>query len=168
MEVWATQSIVNLRTPTDTSMPHLTTIRHSLIQLSIHLPRAPYAYRMLITSRRKRRSYAKLCMLTATQITKSFKLPPKVIEDADVEREKHCATAFLPYISGTTDKVSRLLRAHNIKTTFRPHQKINTMLRNAKQSSSRVTRRLRGSLWVVPPSLHRPDQQKNICLSERT
>lgn len=38
----------------------------------------------------------------------------------------------MPYVEGTTDKVSRLLKKHNIKTTFRAERKINTLLRSSK------------------------------------
>ena len=44
----------------------------------------------------------------------------------------HKFRAFLPYIQNTTDKISRLLRKHNINTVFRAENKLSNLLRSAK------------------------------------
>ena len=38
----------------------------------------------------------------------------------------------LPYIKGTTDRIGRILRRHNISTAFKPYQTIRSQLRNPK------------------------------------
>lgn len=42
------------------------------------------------------------------------------------------AVAFLPYVSGTTDRIARLLATANIKTVFTADRKIGEMLRSVK------------------------------------
>ncbi|KAK5641045.1 hypothetical protein RI129_009592 [Pyrocoelia pectoralis] len=42
--------------------------------------------------------------------------------------------AYLPYIKGTTDKISRILQKHKIDTTFTPYRKIHSILRNSKDN----------------------------------
>ena len=39
---------------------------------------------------------------------------------------------IIPYVKGTTDKIGRLLRKHNIKTVYKPHQTIRSYLKNPK------------------------------------
>jgi len=39
---------------------------------------------------------------------------------------------ILPYIKETTDRISRILNKHNIRTTFKPLRKIRRILRNPK------------------------------------
>lgn len=48
------------------------------------------------------------------------------------ESEKPVAKAYLPYVRGTTDKISKLLRKHKIETIFKTDRKISTVLRNPK------------------------------------
>ncbi|XP_076391768.1 uncharacterized protein LOC143265172 [Megachile rotundata] len=45
----------------------------------------------------------------------------------DAHDKKH-ATTFLQYIQGTTDRIGRILRKHNIKTVFTTHTKIGQLL----------------------------------------
>lgn len=46
--------------------------------------------------------------------------------------EEPLSTAFLPYIKGTTDKISRLLRKYKVRTVFRTENKISSLLRSVK------------------------------------
>ena len=39
---------------------------------------------------------------------------------------------ILPYVKGTTDRIARVLKNNNIKTVFKPHKKIHSLLRNIK------------------------------------
>ncbi|KAJ7309906.1 hypothetical protein JRQ81_007994 [Phrynocephalus forsythii] len=48
------------------------------------------------------------------------------------ETEENNGTALLPYIKGTTDKISKILHKHNIKTAFCTDRKIANILRNPK------------------------------------
>lgn len=48
------------------------------------------------------------------------------------EKEKPASKAYLPYVKGTTDKISRILRRHKVETTFRTDRKISSILRNPK------------------------------------
>lgn len=53
--------------------------------------------------------------------------PPK-----NQDTEENNGMALLPYIKGTTDKISKILHKHNIKTAFCTNQKIANILRNPK------------------------------------
>ncbi|XP_077778802.1 uncharacterized protein LOC144326219 [Podarcis muralis] len=53
--------------------------------------------------------------------------PPK-----NQDTEENNGIALLPYIKGTTDKISKILHKHNIKTAFCANQKIANILRNPK------------------------------------
>lgn len=48
------------------------------------------------------------------------------------EKETPTAKTYLPYVKGTTDRISKILRRHNIETTFKADRKISTVLRNPK------------------------------------
>jgi len=39
---------------------------------------------------------------------------------------------YLPYVKGTTDKIERILRKHELKTVFKPMNKLQTLLRPVK------------------------------------
>ena len=54
----------------------------------------------------------------------------KTRHNEEIEQEKPRATAFLPYVRGSTDKISNLLKSRNIKTIFKPDRKIASMLRS--------------------------------------
>ncbi len=43
-------------------------------------------------------------------------------------------TVFLPFVKGSTDKISRLFRKYNVKTVFSPAQKISDILPSTKDS----------------------------------
>lgn len=47
-------------------------------------------------------------------------------------RDDYTGTVHLPYIRGTTDKISHILRKNNIKTTFKPLKTINRCLKSVK------------------------------------
>ncbi|XP_062837651.1 uncharacterized protein LOC134299269 [Anolis carolinensis] len=49
-------------------------------------------------------------------------------QDKDPPRGK----VFLPYIKGTTDRIGKLMKKHNLQTIYRPTKKIQQMLRSAK------------------------------------
>lgn len=55
------------------------------------------------------------------------KQPPKPNNET-----KQIATAYLPYIKGTTDKISRIISKHNIKTVFKPHCILRNQFRSVK------------------------------------
>lgn len=38
----------------------------------------------------------------------------------------------MPYVQGTTDKISKILRRHQIKTIFKPHRKLHSFMRPIK------------------------------------
>ena len=40
--------------------------------------------------------------------------------------------SILPYVKGTTDRISRMLNEHNIRTIFKSSKKIGQILRNLK------------------------------------
>lgn len=48
------------------------------------------------------------------------------------KEERSLTTVFLPYISGTTDKIGRMLKKHNIKTVFKTTRKLNSFFRSVK------------------------------------
>nr|XP_023028461.1 uncharacterized protein LOC111516540 [Leptinotarsa decemlineata] len=50
------------------------------------------------------------------------------------EEQTNQAKAFLPYIHGVTDKVSRILKKQNVKTVFTANNQISTMLRTPKNT----------------------------------
>jgi hypothetical protein len=54
--------------------------------------------------------------------------PEESASELDLDRP----TALLPYAKGTTDKVGRILRRHNIRTIFAPPRKIGQTLRPVK------------------------------------
>ncbi|KAF2892433.1 hypothetical protein ILUMI_13739 [Ignelater luminosus] len=56
--------------------------------------------------------------------------PPK--PKTEEEKEKPVAKAYLPYVKGTTDKISRILRRRKIETPFNTDRKISTILPNFK------------------------------------
>ncbi|KAK5649280.1 hypothetical protein RI129_000309 [Pyrocoelia pectoralis] len=58
-------------------------------------------------------------------------LKPSNKEDKD-PADPAIAKAYLPYIKGMTDKISRILQKHKIDTTFTPYRKIHSILRNPK------------------------------------
>ncbi|XP_011858601.1 PREDICTED: uncharacterized protein LOC105556140, partial [Vollenhovia emeryi] len=49
----------------------------------------------------------------------------------EAEKEKKKAVV-LPYLRGTTDRISRVLSKHNIRVIFKPHNKLSQMLPNPK------------------------------------
>ncbi|XP_058045388.1 P2Y purinoceptor 1 isoform X3 [Ahaetulla prasina] len=78
----------------------------------------------------------KLYTLTNVLTSNGFKKliqkePPTKIQD----REQENGTALLPYIKGITDRISKILHKHNIKTAFCTNQKISTILRNLKDKT---------------------------------
>ncbi|XP_076659914.1 uncharacterized protein LOC143363201 [Halictus rubicundus] len=48
-------------------------------------------------------------------------------------------TTFLPYVQGTTDRISRILKKHNIKTIFTSHTKIGQILTSPKDPQPRLS-----------------------------
>ncbi|KAJ9574561.1 hypothetical protein L9F63_008272 [Diploptera punctata] len=50
------------------------------------------------------------------------------------KKEQTLGTAFLPYVQGTTDKISRVLQKHQIKTIFHSENTISNLLRCAKDN----------------------------------
>nr|XP_060615668.1 uncharacterized protein LOC132765391 [Anolis sagrei ordinatus] len=56
-------------------------------------------------------------------------------KDEDPPRGK----VFLPYIKGTTDRIGKLMRKHNIQTICKPTKKIQQMLRSAKDKRDPLT-----------------------------
>jgi hypothetical protein len=48
------------------------------------------------------------------------------------QTEDYANTLTLPYIKGTTDKIGRILKKFNIKTTYNAHKKLNAFLRSPK------------------------------------
>nr|XP_060632240.1 uncharacterized protein LOC132775540 [Anolis sagrei ordinatus] len=56
-------------------------------------------------------------------------------KDEDPPRGK----VFLPYIKGTTDRIGKLMRKHNIQTIYKPTKKIQQMLRSAKDKRDPLT-----------------------------
>nr|XP_060617816.1 uncharacterized protein LOC132767173 [Anolis sagrei ordinatus] len=56
-------------------------------------------------------------------------------QDEDPPRGK----VFLPYIKGTTDRIGKLMRKHNIQTIYKPTKKIQQMLRSAKDKRDPLT-----------------------------
>jgi hypothetical protein len=65
-------------------------------------------------------------------INKAFNNMPK--QSVEETTEDPISTAFLPYVRGSTDRISRLLRRHNIKTVFKADRKISSMLRGVKDA----------------------------------
>ncbi|KAK4873011.1 hypothetical protein RN001_015040 [Aquatica leii] len=59
-------------------------------------------------------------------------LRPRRNNNTEEDENKPDATAFLPYIKGTTDKISKVLKKHNIQTIFNTVKKINQILPNPK------------------------------------
>ncbi|KAK4887865.1 hypothetical protein RN001_004136 [Aquatica leii] len=59
-------------------------------------------------------------------------LRPRRNNGTEEDENKPDATAFLPYIKGTTDKISKVLKKHNIQTIFNTVKKINQILPNPK------------------------------------
>lgn len=57
--------------------------------------------------------------------------PPKPKNEEISEEPK--GKAYLPYVKGTTDKISNILRKHKIDTIFKTDKKISNVLRNAKK-----------------------------------
>ncbi|XP_024882522.1 uncharacterized protein LOC112461499 [Temnothorax curvispinosus] len=58
-------------------------------------------------------------------------------EEKEKEREKF-QMAFLPYLQGTTERISRILRRHNIKVISKPQRKIFQLLPNPKDQRPRL------------------------------
>ncbi|XP_023028461.2 uncharacterized protein [Leptinotarsa decemlineata] len=56
--------------------------------------------------------------------------PPHELPEEQTNQTK----AFLPYIHGVTDKVSGILKKHNVKTIFTANNQISTMLRSPKDT----------------------------------
>jgi hypothetical protein len=58
---------------------------------------------------------------------------PKNLNEPEAGEEvKPRATAYLPYVHGTTDWIGRLLSRHNVQTVFRANRKLSTMIRSSK------------------------------------
>ncbi|XP_076390580.1 uncharacterized protein LOC105662853 [Megachile rotundata] len=53
--------------------------------------------------------------------------------------DKEHATTFLPYIQGTTDRIGRILRKHNIRTVFTTHTKIGQLLTSPKDPQPQLS-----------------------------
>ncbi|XP_076396721.1 uncharacterized protein LOC143265924 [Megachile rotundata] len=53
--------------------------------------------------------------------------------------DKEHATTFLPYIQGTTDRIGRILREHNIRTVFTTHTKIGQLLTSPKDPQPQLS-----------------------------
>jgi hypothetical protein len=69
-------------------------------------------------------------------ISRRLRASPRPSENDEVDTKKK---AYLPYIRGTTDKISRLLSKYDIKTIFRPQQKIRDIIRNVKEKDRMET-----------------------------
>ena len=54
---------------------------------------------------------------------------PRHVDD---KQSQTLATAYLPFISGVTDRIGRILRKEKVKTVFKPTRKIQECLRSAK------------------------------------
>nr|XP_023024234.1 uncharacterized protein LOC111512359 [Leptinotarsa decemlineata] len=63
---------------------------------------------------------------------RSIKAAAKTTRKQQKTRDTPVITTTLPYIAGTTDKISRILHRHNISTSFVPERTIRSMLRNPK------------------------------------
>nr|XP_023025372.1 5-hydroxytryptamine receptor-like [Leptinotarsa decemlineata] len=61
---------------------------------------------------------------------RSVKAAAKTTRKQQKTRDTPVITTTLPYIAGTTDEISRILRRHNISTSFVPERTIRSMLRN--------------------------------------
>ncbi|MGP1919435.1 MAG: hypothetical protein ACTS41_01595 [Candidatus Hodgkinia cicadicola] len=48
-------------------------------------------------------------------------------------KEENIKTMTLPYIKGITDSIGKLLKRHDIKTTFNAHRKLSNIIRTLKQ-----------------------------------
>jgi hypothetical protein len=56
----------------------------------------------------------------------------EVLENQEEQEVAHLA--FLPYVCGVTDRISRLLKEENIKTIFDTDRKLGTLIRNCKDN----------------------------------
>ncbi|XP_046395470.1 uncharacterized protein LOC124162815 [Ischnura elegans] len=62
----------------------------------------------------------------------SRKLSKKDSRMEEEKTEEQQKKPFLPYIKGVTDKISRILHKHQIKTVFKPRTQIRDIIRNVK------------------------------------
>ncbi|XP_015120759.1 uncharacterized protein LOC107043690 [Diachasma alloeum] len=53
-------------------------------------------------------------------------------ESEPADKVEHQKTAVLPYLQGTTDRISKVLQKHDIRTIFKPPTKIGQMLPSTK------------------------------------
>jgi hypothetical protein len=79
-------------------------------------------------------------------ISKAFNRKAYRDEESTKEKEKPRATAYLPYVRGTTDRISRILKPHNISTIFSTDRKISSMLKSLKD----VTHNEAHGIYEVP------------------
>ncbi|GJQ72908.1 hypothetical protein Trydic_g1554 [Trypoxylus dichotomus] len=56
-----------------------------------------------------------------------------------VSNSKRQGTAYLPYIKSVTDRIGRTLERHNVKTIYKPTQKLRHQLRSEKDSRDPLT-----------------------------
>lgn len=54
------------------------------------------------------------------------------------EKKKFISKAYVPYIKGTTDKIARILRKHEINTVFKPYSTLNQQFRSAKDPTPKL------------------------------
>jgi len=66
----------------------------------------------------------------------------------------------LPFIQGTTDKIARILREHNVPSTFRPLNTIRSLLRSVKDP---VDPKDMKGVYVIPCSCGTPYTGETRC-----
>lgn len=72
---------------------------------------------------------------TKTQINRAFSKQlgrSNSNQRRDLRIEEEERRVYLPYLPGTTDKIGRILKAHNIKPVFKPGRKVRELLRPLK------------------------------------
>ena len=50
----------------------------------------------------------------------------------ETENENTQGLTVIPHVVGTTERIGRVLKKHNIRTVFKPHEKLRQVVRSAK------------------------------------
>lgn len=66
------------------------------------------------------------------QLNNALRHEPALSRDRSSTENRPLATAYLPYIRGTTDKISKSLKRHNINTVFGTNKKVGDYFKNIK------------------------------------
>ena len=91
---------------------------------------------------------------SSKQIEKAARVKENGMENNQLETEKEDTKGFtvIPYVKGTSERIGRVLKKHNIRTVFKPHKKLSEVVRSVKDD---VDLRYQDSLTTLTHMLMR-------------